>query len=220
MGIYCSGLSSTNKMNCSPLFLLQSIAWLFPIIVSKIEIFFCITLLQNSSIYPKFTSWKSHFWQNSHFQILIFDKIHIFKVWFFSKFTILESQLLPQKFEFLDIFGSVQNTVWCSNLWQLNCRMELMLYIDDGRAQVKALPSVLFLCTCPLTVTSFPLGYTHIWTLNPKEWGLRWLVSMPSVNWLELLISSQTIFNFSSLLLIRRASFFGVSGRFFYCAKV
>ena len=37
------------------------------------------------SFFTKFTSSKSHFWQNSYFQNLIFDKIHIFKVSFLNK---------------------------------------------------------------------------------------------------------------------------------------
>ena len=81
----------------------------------------------------KFTFWKSHFWQNSHFQSLIFsqnshfksiifDKIHIFQpsnsrefldeklhfvpVWFHKKFLL-----------FHDWFGGPG--LWCTNSWDI-----------------------------------------------------------------------------------------------------
>ena len=39
----------------------------------------------------KFTFWKSQFWQNSHVENLIFHKIHISKISFFTKFTFPKS---------------------------------------------------------------------------------------------------------------------------------
>ena len=57
----------------------------------------------------KFTFSKSHFPQNSHFQSLIFHKIHISQISFFTKFTFLKSQLykihifeISKSREFLD----------------------------------------------------------------------------------------------------------------------
>ena len=45
------------------------------------------------SFLTNFTFSKSHFWQNSHFQILIFDRIHIFRISFLTKFTFLEPNI-------------------------------------------------------------------------------------------------------------------------------
>ena len=39
--------------------------------------------------YTKFAFLKSHIWRYSHFQNLIFHKIHIFKMWFFTKYNTL-----------------------------------------------------------------------------------------------------------------------------------
>ena len=39
----------------------------------------------------RFTFSKSHFWQNSQFQSLIFDKIHFFKISFPTEFTFAKS---------------------------------------------------------------------------------------------------------------------------------
>ena len=46
------------------------------------------------SLGTKFTFSKSHFWQNSHFQNLIFHKIHISEVSFLTKFTFFRHQIL------------------------------------------------------------------------------------------------------------------------------
>ena len=43
--------------------------------------------VKNPQFIQKFTIWKSHFSQNSHFENLLIHKNHIFKVWFFTKFT-------------------------------------------------------------------------------------------------------------------------------------
>ena len=42
---------------------------------------------KNPQFIQKFTYWKSHIWHNSHFQNLIFHKIHIFKASLLTKFT-------------------------------------------------------------------------------------------------------------------------------------
>ena len=42
------------------------------------------------SIFPKFTISNFHFWQNSHFQNLIFHKIHVFKISILTKFIFLK----------------------------------------------------------------------------------------------------------------------------------
>ena len=46
---------------------------------------------RNPQFIQKLSFWKSHFWQNSHFQNHIFDKIHNFKISFFTKFTFSKS---------------------------------------------------------------------------------------------------------------------------------
>ena len=57
----------------------------------KVLIFSNHTGAKNAHFIRKFTFWKSHFWQNSQFQNLIFHQIHIFKVSFFTKFTFSKS---------------------------------------------------------------------------------------------------------------------------------
>ena len=47
---------------------------------------------QKSSFYQKITFWNYQFSHNSQFQTLIFHKIHIFKMSFFTKFTFSKSQ--------------------------------------------------------------------------------------------------------------------------------
>ena len=60
-------------------------------ILCALEVSLSYTLGQKSSIYPKIHNLKSQFTHNSHFQNLIFDKIHNFKISFFTKFTISKS---------------------------------------------------------------------------------------------------------------------------------
>ena len=58
-----------------------------------------LTLGQKSLFLPKIHIWKSHFWQNSQFENLIFDKIHIFRVSFLNKIHIFKNSFLA-KFTF------------------------------------------------------------------------------------------------------------------------
>ena len=51
------------------------------------------TFWKSNFFFTKFTFSKTHFWQNSHFQILIYDKIHIFKDSFFTKFTFFKYEI-------------------------------------------------------------------------------------------------------------------------------
>ena len=60
---------------------------------------FEIKLGQKPQIIQKFTFWISHFSQNSHFQSLIFHKIHNFKASISTKFTIFQASNCK---EFLD----------------------------------------------------------------------------------------------------------------------
>ena len=46
---------------------------------------------KNHQLFQKVTFWKSHFSRNSHFKSLIFHKIHISKISFFTKFTLSNS---------------------------------------------------------------------------------------------------------------------------------
>ena len=68
-----------------------------------------------------FTFWKPYFWQNSHFQILIFHKIHNFKGAFFTKFTF-------SNIKFLVISG--QNVGFCLCVF---CEVNVTQYIQSSK---------------------------------------------------------------------------------------
>ena len=66
----------------------------------------------------RYTFWKSYFWQNSHFEIHIFHKIHILKfsflhkihfseISFFTKFTIVKSQFSQNSHFEIHIFDKI-----------------------------------------------------------------------------------------------------------------